>query len=122
MAVAQEVVLVVDLSGARIIPLSTIPAQRFRCVLGDQNCTISIKKRGRHCYFSLTVNGIDVVQNVICLCGNNLVPYKSQYFDGSIIFIDMSGHYSTPNYEEFGTRYRLVYIPYRTEEVEVNAE
>ena len=102
-----------------IIPLSAIPAQRFQCVLGDQNCVITIKKRGGHCYFSLTSNGNAVTQNTICMCGNNLVPYKSQFFDGSIFFIDMSGHYSTPNYEEFNTRYRLVYVPYRIEEAEI---
>lgn len=109
----------INLDGARIIPLSAIPAQRFKCVLGDQNCIIAIKKRGRHSYFSLVANGVNVVYNTICLCGNNLVPYKNQYFEGSIFFIDMSGHYSTPNYEEFNKRYRLVYIPYRIEEVEI---
>lgn len=102
-----------------IIPLSVMPAQRFQCVLNGQNCVITIKKRGLYCYFSLTANGNVVTQNTICLCGNNLVPYKSQFFDGSVFFLDTSGHYSNPNFNEFNTRYKLVYIPFRTEEVEV---
>lgn len=105
-----------------IIPLSTIPAQRFQCVLNGQNCIITIKKRGLHCYFSLTANGNVVTQNTICLCGNNLVPYKNQNFDGSIFFIDTSGHYSTPNYNDFNTRYKLVYLPFRVDEVDTSVE
>ena len=105
-----------------VIPLSNIPAQRFQCVLNGQNCTITIKKRGLHCYFSLTANGNVVTQNTICLCGNNLVPYRSQYFDGSIFFIDMTGHFSTPNYNDFNTRYKLVYVPLRVDEVNILTE
>lgn len=112
----------IDTSGALIIPLSAIPAQRFQCVINNQNCVIIIKKRGIHCYFSLTSNGTVVTQNTICLCGNNLVPYRNQAFDGSMFFIDMSGHYSTPNYTEFNTRYKLVYLPYRIDEAEIVGE
>ena len=114
-----ELTAYIDVSGALVIPLSAIPAQRFQCVLNNQNCTISIKKRGIYCYFSLTSNGTVIAQNIICLCGNNLVPYKSQAFDGSIFFVDMSGHYSVPRYEEFNKRYKLIYIPFRIEEVEI---
>lgn len=101
-----------ELSGAVIIPLSGIPAQRLQCVLGGQNCTITIKKRGEYSYFSLMCNGNMVTENTICLSGNNLVPYVSQYFNGSIFFIDTNGHYSIPNYREFNSRYRLVYVPF----------
>lgn len=106
-----------NLSGALVIPLSTSPAQRFQCVINNQNCVITIKKRGIHCYFTLVSNGNTVTQNTICLCGNNLVPYRNQFFDGSIFFVDMSGHYSTPNYKEFNTRYKLIYVPFRIDEV-----
>ncbi len=113
--VAVEVVLVDDVL---IIPLSAIPAQRFQCVLNDQNCIITIKKRGEYCYFSLTANGNVVVQNVICLCGNNLISHR-QHFNGSIFFIDTSGHYSIPVYTEFNSRYKLVYIPLDMDDIEL---
>jgi len=100
-----------------IIPLSAIPAQRFQCVLNSQNCIISIKYRDGYCYFSLTANSNAVTQNTICLCGNNLVPYNNQYFEGSIFFIDINGHDSIPDYKEFNTRYRLVYVPFRAEDL-----
>ena len=102
-----------------VIPLSAIPAQRFQCVLNSQNCTIEIKLRGEYCYFSLIANGNTVTQNTICLCGNNLIPYNNQYFVGSIFFIDMSGNDSIPEYTEFNARYRLVYVPFRIEDIEV---
>lgn len=102
-----------DLSRIVIVPISAIPAQRFQVVLNNQNCTITIKKRGEYCYLSLMCNGNIVTENTICLAGNNLVPYNNQYFIGSLMFIDKSGHYSVPKYELFGTRYKLVYVPFR---------
>ena len=101
---------------AVVIPLSNIPAQRFQCILNNQNCTIVIKYRSGYCYFSLIANGKTVIKNVICLCGNNLVPYRTSKFIGSLFFIDMNKHYSIPRYEEFNQRYRLMYIPFRMEE------
>ena len=100
-----------------VIPLSKIPAQRFQCVINEQNCTISIKKRGEYCYFTLVCNGVSVAENVIVLCGNNLVPYNTPNFVGSLLFIDIGGRYSIPNYTEFNTRYRLVYVPFRYDDI-----
>lgn len=98
------------MSNIRIIPISAIPAQRFQVVLNNQNCTITIKKRGKYCYLSLMCNGSVVIENTICLIGNNLVPYKTSLFVGSLTFIDTNGYFDIPKYEEFGTRYKLVYI------------
>lgn len=98
----------------KIIPLSAIPAQRFQCVLNDQNCTITIKKRGKYCYFSLVCNNVSIVENVICLCGNNLIPYENINFVGSIFFIDVLGN-EVPDYEQFNGRFRLCYVPDRYE-------
>ena len=115
--VAEEVAILDDeeltklCESTIVIPISAIPAQRFQCVLNGQNCTISIKRRTEYCYFSLTVNGTPIAENTICLCGNNLIPNATQ-FVGSIFFIDMNGHFSTPKYDEFGKRYRLVYVPF----------
>lgn len=109
-----------DLSKIVIVPISAIPAQRFQVVLNNQNCVITIKKRGEYCYFSLISNGNKVVDNVICLAGNNLVPYNNQYFIGSLIFIDKNGHYGTPKYELFGTRYKLVYVPFRFDTINIS--
>ena len=99
-----------------IVPISAIPAQRFQVVLGNQNCIITIKKRGEYCYLSLTANGYRIVDNVICLTGNNLVPYNNQHFTGSLMFIDTSGYYKAPTYELLGTRYKLVYATDRFDE------
>lgn len=106
---------------AVVIPVSAIPAQRFQCVLNKQNCTITLKKRGHYCYFSLIAGGKVITQNSICLCGNNLVPYASRGFDGSIFFIDANGHYSIPNYKEFGLRFKLIYVPFNIDSVDIQS-
>ena len=110
-----------DLSGIVIVPISAIPAQRFQVVLNNQNCTITIKKRGEYCYLSLMCYGNIVTENTICLAGNNLVPYNNQYFSGSLMFIDKSGHYGVPKYELFGTRYKLVYVPFRFDTINTSS-
>ena len=106
------------MANIRIIPLSTIPAQRFQVVLNNQNCTITIKKRGEYCYLTLACNGNIVTENTICLAGNNLVPYNNQYFVGSLLFIDINGYYDIPKYELFNTRYKLVYIDERFDTID----
>lgn len=106
------------MANIRIIPLSAIPAQRFQVVLNNQNCTITIKKRGEYCYLTLACNGDIVTENTICLAGNNLVPYNNQYFVGSLLFIDTNGYYDIPKYELFGTRYKLVYIDERFDTID----
>lgn len=103
-----------------IVAISAIPAQRFQVVLNNQNCVITIKKRGEYCFFSLTANGNKVADNVICLAGNNLVPYNNHNFVGSLFFIDKNGHYEIPKYELFGTRYKLVYAPFRFDGIDTS--
>ena len=110
-----------DLSGIVIVPVSAIPAQRFQVVLNNQNCTITIKKRGEYCYLSLMCNGNIVTENTICLAGNNLVPYNNQYFIGSLLFIDKNGYYDIPKFELFGTRYKLVYVPFRFDTINTSS-
>ena len=105
-----------------IVAISAIPAQRFQVVLNNQNCVITIKKRGEYCFFSLTANGNKVADNVICLAGNNLVPYNNHNFVGSLFFIDKNGHYEIPKYELFNTRYKLCYVPFRFDGVNVSRE
>lgn len=102
------------------VPISAIPAQRFQVVLNNQNCTITIKKRGEYCYFSLVSNGYEVANNVICLAGNSLIPYTSQHFTGTLFFIDKNGYYDTPKYNMLGTRYKLVYVPFRFDEINMS--
>ena len=90
-----------------IVPISAIPAQSFQCVLNNQNCTITIKKRGEYCYFSLICNGETVTENTVCLAGNNLVA---------------NGYYDIPKYELFNTRYKLCYVPFRFDGVNISSE
>ena len=110
-----------DFSKMLIVPVSPIPAQRFQVVLNNQNCTITIKKRGEYCFFSLVCNGYDIANNVICLAGNSLVPYVSQHFIGTLLFIDKNGYYDVPKYDMLGTRYKLAYVPFRFDEINISS-
>lgn len=110
------------LNGLRIIPVSAIPAQRFQVVLNNQNCIITIKKRGDYLYLSLTCNGNVVTQNTICNCGNNLVPYNNRYFVGSLFFIDINGYNMKPTYNMLNTRYKLAYVPFRVNMINTSSE
>ena len=103
-----------------VIPISAIPAQRFQVVLNNQNCIITLKKRGEYLYFSLVCNGNEVASNVICGCGNNLIPYNNRYFVGSIFFIDVNNYDVPPTYELLNTRYKLVYVPFRFDTMDLS--
>ena len=114
--------MIKDLDKMLIVPISAIPAQRFQVVLNNQNCTITIKHRGEYSYFSLTANGYDIADNVSCLNGNSLVPYNNTHFIGTLFFIDKNGHYDIPRYEEFNARFKLCYVPFRFDEINISSE
>lgn len=99
------------MNNLRKIPLSKIPNQKFRVVLGGQNCTIHIYQRGDHLYIDLAVDTNTIMAGAICTVNSNLVQYESIHFDGCLFFIDKTGCDEDPNYEEFNARFALMYYP-----------
>lgn len=95
----------------RKIPLSQIPNQKFRVVLGGQNCTVKLYQRGDHLYMDLAVNANVVMSGAICMANTNIVQYESIHFSGCLFFIDKTGYDEAPNYKEFNTRFALMFHP-----------
>lgn len=90
------------------IPLLTIPSQTFDIVLDDQECRISLYWKQVRMYIDLTVNGTPVIVGGICENGVNITQGHTIYFTGTLHFIDLDG-VSVPRFQDFGSRYLLVY-------------
>lgn len=93
------------------IPLSQIPNQKFRVILGGQNCTIHLYLKGKRLYMDLFVDSTTIMTGAPCLIGINLVQYKHINFAGCLFFIDKTGCAADPVYTEFNTRFALFYVP-----------
>ena len=91
-----------------IITLENIPSQTFGIVLNDQECRLTFYTRGDELYMDLEVDNKPEYQGVVCRDRINLTPYIYRNFKGSLYFVDLNGT-SDPTYEEFNTRYILVY-------------
>ena len=92
-----------------IIPLSAVPSQTLNIVLANQNCTINVYKKTTGIYFDLLVDGLSIVQCVICQNINKLINKLHTEFVGDFTFYDTQG-LENPDYTGFGTRFFLVYL------------
>ncbi len=90
------------------IPLRPLPSQELSVVLNNQNCVISVYTRGSHLYFDLLKDDENIVNGIICLNQNKLIPYQYMKVDGQLFFIDSQGT-EDPTFEGLGTRFILLY-------------
>ena len=98
----------------QVIPIQPVPSQQVLCVLGGQNCQISIYQRaGRgftNLYVDLNSNGTNMF---LATLAHNAVPLDpcNSYdgFEGNLFFIDTQG-VDDPEYTGLGTRWFLVYL------------
>lgn len=91
------------------IPVRSIPNQRFKIVLNNQNCILHLYQRGDYLYMDLTCDGVEIRRGAICLIDINIPLYKSPHFSGILFFVDMTGGTGIPVYSEIGSRYLLFY-------------
>lgn len=94
----------------QVIPLQTIPNQRFNIALGDQNCTLHLYQRGDYMYLDLSVDNVVIRQGMICLVNVSLLNYPVNGFSGVLFFADNNGAGGTPVYDQLGGRYTLFYM------------
>lgn len=93
------------------IPLSPTPSQSLRVNLAGQRCVIQVdQKYAGGVFLSLTVNDTRVLDFRICRDRVKLVRAEYAPFAGNLAFVDTRGT-DDPDYQEFGSRYKLVYIP-----------
>lgn len=94
----------------QVIPLQSIPNQRFNIVLNDQNCTLHLYQRGDYMFLDLSVDNVVIRQGMICLVNINLLNYPVNGFSGYLFFADNSDAGGTPVYDQLGSRYTLFYM------------
>lgn len=92
-----------------IIPVKSLPDQRFTIELDGQDCEIHIYLRYRYLYLDLYVNETPIVQGAICLNNTEIIQFKNRNFNGNLMFIDTQG-LDDPYYTELNERWFLVYV------------
>lgn len=91
------------------IPLTNTPSQSLSIILNDQTCRINVYQKNDDVFLDLFVSDVPIVQTVICRDRIRIVRYEYLGFIGDLAFMDTHGT-SNPNFSEFGTRFKLVYI------------
>lgn len=90
------------------ITLQPIKAQQLNVSLGGQDCRIRLVQRTTGLFMDVALNGLWIVQGVICLNCNKLVRYSHLGFKGELFFSDVVGS-NDPIYDELGSRFVLFY-------------
>lgn len=91
------------------IPLQPIPSQEVQCILGNQNCTLSVYWRFGKLYADLLVNSDPVFQGAICQNLQWVNQSPSPDFSGGLMFVDGLGE-EAPHWDGLGTRWALLYL------------
>lgn len=91
-----------------IIPLDSIPNQKFDVALNNQRCRFEFITRGPFLYMNLSINEVPKINGMICLNKVDLVQYIDYEFDGKIYFEDLQGN-ADPLFYGLGERWQLVY-------------
>lgn len=91
------------------IPLTSVPSQATRVVLGGQNCQISVYQKSEGLFFDLSVDGTAIVLAVVGRDMDPLVCREYLNFIGNLMFVDTQGA-SDPEYSGLDARYALVYL------------
>ena len=91
-----------------IIPLSAVPSQKIKVVLGDQDCEISVLTRGSRLYLDLSVNGVAVQQGALLLDSVSAIQVPTRVFSGTLAMVDTQGN-AAPRWSGLGDRWRLCY-------------
>ena len=102
------------------IPLRTRPSQRVQVQLTAtnaagivvvQNCVLQLRQLGGRQFFSLSLNGTPICDNVLMQQGTPLVLAAYTGFIGDFAVVDLSGQQQPPQYTGWGTRWVLLYNP-----------
>lgn len=92
----------------QIIPLARVPSQKILVTLDGQGCTLVLRSLGGRQYLSLSVDSVPVFYNVLMVDRIPLKKYSYLPFSGDIAPVDMQGS-SDPDWQQWGTRFQLVY-------------
>lgn len=100
-----------------IVPLKQVANQNLTITLNNQVCTISLRQLGDYLFASLSVAGVALLTNMMCL--NRVLLVRQAYlgFTGDLVVVDLQGQ-TDPGalaYQQLYTpggsgRYALVYL------------
>lgn len=91
------------------IPLQAIYAQTFTVSLGGQSCVITVRQRSTGMFFSLVVNGVTLMTEVLIQQRSLMVRQPSLGFIGDLVFVDTQGS-EAPEWSGLGSRWILMYL------------
>jgi hypothetical protein len=90
------------------IPVNPVPSQSLNVIVAGQPCTIDLREIGGRQYFSLSLNGDVICQNVLIVNRSAIVRAAYTGFVGDFAAIDTTGD-EAPEYTGWGTRWFLVF-------------
>ena len=93
-----------------IVPLDSVPSQKQKVILADQNVGVFVYLLDSRLYADLTVDDEPIVTAVLCQNLVRIVDLDHYGFIGDLVFYDTQGE-SDPTYDALGSRYVLVYLP-----------
>lgn len=91
------------------INIGAEPNQDFECVLGGQNCIITLYQRGGKMFLDLDCNDVPIVRGAICHNNINILRSDSADFRGNLRILDTENNLD-PVWEQIGTRFLLYYL------------
>lgn len=95
------------------IPLIQYPNQELQIILEEQNCTIKFYQRSGYCYMDLSLDNTVIKRGQLAIPGAPILANPTREFKGNFYIIDTVNRADAqelPNYEEFSTRYVLLYV------------
>ena len=91
------------------IDVQPVPSQNISAVVNNQNCVIKLRQLGdERQYFSLSVAGVVICQNVLIQHGIPLSSAAYSGFIGDFYCVDLNGT-DYPDYTQWGVRWVLLY-------------
>jgi hypothetical protein len=108
------------LAATLIVPLQPVPAQRVAITLTgydangnpqSQNCVIQTREICYKQFFSLSISGVPICNNVLMQVNTGLVQAAYAGLYGEFAVIDTSGQNCRPDYKGWGSRWLLLFNP-----------
>lgn len=90
------------------VPVKAVPSQSINVILAGQPCAIKLRLLGGRQYFSLSVNGAVICQNVLMVNRSAIVRAAYMGFVGDLAAIDTQGD-EPPEYTGWGSRWVLAF-------------
>lgn len=89
------------------VPIQAIPNQSFSVTLDGNLFDIAIRETNGIMSVSMSINGVDTLDNMRAVAGSPVIPYRYQEA-GNFMFL--TANYDLPDYTQFNTTQSLVYF------------